>query len=145
MTGIILATLYAAWKCAVSHAAVETVYLNATNFLFWWYVVWGVIWGCAVSLILLFLIVAIGVNRGYVSKIRVLLEMGGVGVLSALITFRFAARQALYIGGAYLLNTALTQQNGAYQWEIARLIIGGLCLVIALLTKKGGISLSQRH
>lgn len=137
--GMIAALLYAGYLYVIQDTIIEVTYLNATNFLFWWYVVWTIIFAVILFGIAIVAVVAGGVALGKDGGVlRGLFGAVLGGALSLVVVFVFAIRRALYVGGAYFLSTALVLQDGFYHWEQGRLILGVLFLLVAVLTKGSG-------
>lgn len=158
MYGIVLAFLYAGILCAFEGMGAALAYVHATNFLFWWYVAWSVILSVFMGLFCILFTLGGGLagaarlrqnNRGPLSMIGFLLGLGGGGALSLLFIFAFAVRRALYVVGAYLLSTALLvhEVSGqvACEWNSLRLVLGGLLILVAILTKSKSSSSSNKE
>ncbi|MDP3963115.1 MAG: hypothetical protein Q8Q39_01325 [bacterium] len=127
MVGLLIAVIFAAFL-AVKGRTLQETYLSSTNFLFWWYVICGVA---------TFLFLSIGVVAG--TALASLL-MGpfaallGAGIATVAILAIVTMLSFLQMFGAYLLNTALHQKvTGAYEWKVARLVIGIALVVVGTL------------
>ena len=129
MVGLFIAVIFAA-TLAVKGRTLQETYLSSTNFLFWWYVIWGVV---------TFLFLSIGVVAG--TALASLL-MGpfaallGAGIATVAILAIVTMLSFLQVIGAYLLKTALMPQEvtGAYdEWKVARLVIGIILVAIGTL------------
>ena len=147
MFGLIIAVLYAAYLYIISNLVPEVVYLKATNFLFWWCVVWAILWGMFAVFMGAILSLIIGrLSAGLSDKLsglNGLLGLSAGGAISALFVFFILIGQALWVGGAYLLSTALMVQDGLYHWDYGRLVLGGLLVLIALLSGRSKASFSK--
>jgi hypothetical protein len=146
MLGAIFALFYAAYLAVVQSLGTEAVYLAATGFLYSWYFWWTIILGVIVGVIALVAVVgggAVGASggRGPFGAIGGAILGGGVSLLILLV---FAIRRGLFVGGAFLLNTALvTNADGGYEWITIRWVLGGLFLLIAFLTRSRSSSSSS--
>lgn len=143
--GLILALLYAGYLMVIRSLPTETVYLAATGFLYSWYFWWTIILGVIVGLVALVAIIGGGVagaceGRGPIGAFGGIVLGGGFSLLIVLV---FAIRRTLYVGGAYMLHTALTATSGGYSWDKGRLILGVLLLFVAALTKSRSSSNSD--
>ena len=151
MFGFMLSLLYATWLVIVESISYEVAYLTATGFLYNWYFWWTVILGSFVAVFALILPL-IGLGAGLKNRGGKLLGLVGMllgGVASFLTILIFAIRRGLYVGGAYLLHTALTLSyvDGGKQaiatWDTKRLTLGGILLLIALITSRASSSSSS--
>lgn len=142
--GLIISLLYAAYLYTVSHSSFEVAYLSATNFLFWWYLVWTIIFGSFVAIIGIILPL-VGGAAGYDRRDGAGAVVGFLlgGAASVFIIFLFLLRRAMYVGGSYLLSTAVALHGSAYQWDKGRLIFGGLLILVAVLTRSRSSSSSS--
>lgn len=135
MWGFMLALLYAAYLYFVS-PSIETAYLGSTELLFRWHLIWSIIFGVIVllaNLLMLFAGAAAGSIAGPVGALVGFI----IGVSASLfISALFLFRRCLYVGGAYLLSTALVLQNSSYTWDTVRLILGAVIFLVAILTSR---------
>ena len=143
MFGLIVSVIYAAILHFMYGASNVSAYLDATNFLFWWYAVTSSILG-VVLLIAAFAISGLAANAGQAAGE----EAGGgrgktIGALAGLavgggfsiILFAIAAvRCGALIAGSWLLHTAV---NISGEWDNNKLIWGGVLLVLGLLISTG--------
>ncbi len=150
MFGFMLSLLYATWLVIVESISYEVAYLTATGFLYNWYFWWTVIMGAFVGVFALALpLLGLGGGLQKGGKLGALVGMFLGGVASFLTILIFAIRRGLYVGGAYLLHTALTLSyvDGGKQaiatWDTKRLTLGGILLLIALITSRASSSSSS--
>lgn len=145
MFGLILVLLYVAYQYIVNSLAIEQVFLPATNFLFWWYLLWSIPLGILVLLIagVLTTVLGFGGHGSIGGWLGGLLGVASGGVVSLFIIVVFLFRRALYVGGAYLLNASLTPSGIGYEWDGTKLIFGGVLLFVALLTRPSSSSSSS--
>ncbi|MBI4280859.1 hypothetical protein HY628_01520 [Candidatus Uhrbacteria bacterium] len=140
MFGLILTLVYAAY-CVITGMSLEQFYLPATNFLFWWYLIWSI----PLALIILFVVVilpligavAVGDRLGKMGR---LLGFVAGGSLSLLTVFLFAVRSGLAIGGAYLLNQGLTVIGGQPHWNQTSAALGGIMVLIHVIARSSSSS-----
>ncbi|MFA6338673.1 MAG: hypothetical protein WCW87_01260 [Candidatus Paceibacterota bacterium] len=141
--GLIISFLYSFWLCVISQLPLEEVYLKSTHFLYEWYVVWTIIFASIFALIVLFIWVISGFSVKQMNTETVLPKIGiFLGIVGITSTFSavpliiFAVRRGLYVGSAFLLSTALIYGSAGYQWDYARLIIGGILLLITMVSRR---------
>ncbi|HLD51409.1 hypothetical protein A3K34_00100 [candidate division WWE3 bacterium RIFOXYC1_FULL_40_10] len=131
MFGLLFALISLAWKVWIGHQTFGVAYTAAAGFLFNWYVVFACI---SVGLILVVaLLVALGAGGG------VFLEFGPIAGVFAMIAgggftliiaaLGFILRYGSLIAGTFLLKSAW---NGG-TWDVARLVVGGLLLLMGLI------------
>ena len=139
MIGAILALFFATYLAVAQSLPTEEVYIAATDFLYSWYFWWTIVLGVIVGIIALIAIVVGGAagsadGRGPLGAIGGAILGGGVSLLILIV---FAIRRGLFVGGAYLLNTALVANGpeGGYEWITIRWVLGGLFLLIAFLSR----------
>ncbi|MBI5421004.1 MAG: hypothetical protein HZA35_01690 [Parcubacteria group bacterium] len=137
MFGLVLAVLYAAYLYAITKAPQEVAYLNSSNFLFWWYVVWAVVTGAFLVVMILGFLFVGGVGGAMSGgPLGAFLGLGAGGAISGLLVLGGVINNVLFVGGAYLLHSALVHQATGYTWDMGRLVIGGLLLLIGILSTR---------
>lgn len=140
MVGFIFGLLYLAFSAFVQGRGLEPSFLSASEFLYFWYIFW--------SIPLLFIIgvtvfgmtagaAAVGGALGGRSTLgKTLGALGGVAVGGGTALGAFGlgvARIALCIGGAWLLKTSGTPDMSFAEFDLPRLVIGGLMVVSAIV------------
>lgn len=146
MIGLIIAILYglAVYFLGEPNTFPE-VFLSATNFLFWWYVITSAIFFPIVLLISLGILgggTILGHEAG--GLLGGILGFLGGGALSVFTLIFSLIGIGFKIGGAYLLHHALTISSaGIAEWNVSAVIAGGVLLGTALLMGKS-ISFSSR-
>lgn len=132
MFGLVIALLYAAFMPLFQSLPMEAVYLSATAFLYHWYLLWAIVLGafvCTFALVPLVGGTAAGAMKGGVIGAALGFLLGGGA--SLLIVGVFMFRRLLYLGGSYLLSTALVDNV----WNVPRVVIGALLLLVALFAR----------
>ncbi|MFA4999021.1 MAG: hypothetical protein WC514_03325 [Candidatus Paceibacterota bacterium] len=148
MFAITLSLFYAAFLYVFAGSGMEASYSSATSFLYWWYFFWSIVLGVIVLGINLIVILGLTVEGAEElgGKLGGFLGFAGGGAISIFLSIVFLFRRVLYVGGAYLLNTALIlNANGVYEWENVRLVLGALFLLIAVMTRSRSSSSSSSH
>ena len=145
MFGIILSLLYGAWTHFVLGKSNELTYLEVTQFLYQWYWVTSII--LAVIMVLIagaFLIGGAVKGADMGGKFGALFGFFAGGALSIFVLVLFVIKRGLFIGGTYLLKTALILNNEPV-WDKERLIWGGLLLFIAIITRSKSNSSNSKN
>jgi hypothetical protein len=117
------------------HLTLDVIFLKSTHFLFHWYIITTIIMG------VIMLLVSLGVLGASAIAGPVGFIAGSAATIIGWVIFAF--RRALFLIGAYLLSTAVTYGSIGPHWDTAKLAVGGLLLLIALMTRgKGSHSVS---
>jgi hypothetical protein len=152
MLGLTLAALYVGWQLiAYDNMSGEVAFLNAATFLYYWYCVWSIIIGVFVGGISLLMILGIGANFAELNDSclgKVAGFFGGAAIgggLSVLLFTFFSILCALYIVGAYLLMTAGTPDMAFADFNMVRLVVGGILLLIAIFARSMSSSSSSKN
>ncbi len=146
MLGIILALLLCAWHNVVGGVSdFGELYLAATNFLYWWYLLCGIlvvligtIFGLLTFLGLSISGAVVGAEAGPTGMI-----IGGLGGITAggiagfLVFLSVIAKRAALVVGIWLMHAAYL---GPDNWDLAKLIIGVVLLVLGLWKNKSSSS-----
>jgi len=147
MFGLILALVYGAGVYFLGKPnTFPEVFLGTTNFLLWWYIITSIILGVIMAL------VSIGIaGAGTILGASKMGALGGVlgffggGALSVLIMVLFAVKVTCSVGGVYLLHNSLTgASTGTPEWDTAKLIFGGILLMLSLVMGASSRS-SSKH
>lgn len=125
MLGLGLAALY--WLVlGLSGTVFEAGYYRATNFLFWWYCFWAILFPIfALLFVAIFGLISASVKKGIIGKINgraAALVAGTALSISWLYTFHWIC----FAAGAYFLNAALVINGAeyAYSWNLYKLLLG---------------------
>jgi hypothetical protein len=137
MFGLIVAVVYFACNFVFTTATPFARYMEASHFLFWWYVMfYGLAFGCALGIVAM---VALGVGITGASTRR-LDEFGGflggmvVGGSLSLLAFSSTLLNAtLYVGGAWLLMHAADGARDIGHLNVLKLVVGGLMILLGIL------------
>jgi hypothetical protein len=113
------------------HLTLDVIFLKSTHFLFHWYIITTTIMG-----VIMVLITLLGI--GVASAKGGILGFFAGSAASVIGWVIFAFRRALFLIGAYLLSTAVTYGSIGPDWDTAKLAVGGLLLLIALMTRGKG-------
>lgn len=149
MIGIVFALLYLAYRVFTQGDALEAGFVSSTSFLYYWYWVWGIVIFAFVSIPMLLVTLggaAVGSRLGSSGLGKMAGALGGAtigGGFSLLILVLTAARLALSIGGAWLLMTAGTPAMTFAQFDMAKLVVGGIMLLVSLLMRSKSSSSSS--
>lgn len=141
MVGIIIALCYALWRFSFGSADFPEIFLAASNFLFWWYLITSGIFAVICALIAVAIIsgaTIVGALAGGKkwSILTGLLGFSGAGAISLLFLAAALINRVFLISGAYLLYCALIlQPGGNYEWNYAKLIFGCFTLAIGITIK----------
>jgi len=140
MIGAILAVLYffLVWIFGEPDTF-ATAFKSATNFLFWWYLIVFIIKGIFPLLATLGIVVVGAVAGADEGSLRgALLGALGFGtVFTGPIWFYFLGRYACLLVGVRLLSSSvIVVSGGAPEWDGAKLIIGGILVIIARKLRK---------
>lgn len=135
MLGIVLVLIWGAAKhFGASDVPLNTLFLQGTDFLYTWYIVFTVILGVinlgyAICLPIVYAGYARDINPNRWRIYGLLGALAGGG-LSVILLAVFAVGRACLIGGTYLLHQSL-MPDGA--WDQTKLIWGGIVLLIGLV------------
>ncbi len=146
MWGAIIATIIGgAIYLFGDNVAPESAFLGGTNFLFYWYLVLGII-GMVFGLLIALGIMGTGTIVGG-SKWGIaggLLGAVGGGTLGLFVLALIFVTSAMRVAGAYLLHDSVALiEGGVYEWEIAKVVIGGLLVGLPLLFRSSSSSSSS--
>lgn len=146
--GILLAALYVGYLYLFKTTLWTVIFLQTTNFLFWWYVVTSALIGLVIGLMAV-LVLGAGTLAGGAAGSKggggkagaaagALLGLMGGGVLSLLVVVSVAVGRGALIGGTYLLHNSLALTvSGEAMWDQQKLIFGGFLLLLGLILGKG--------
>lgn len=144
MLGVFIALLIAGWKYFISHQTPEAVFLSATNFLFWWFVITSII------LAGIYLVIALGITEGGAiggasagGLLGGILGFVGGGALSFIILFVFAIARGLLIFSTYLIHHSLIMADGNPEWNTGKLVLGIILFLIGLTANRASSSSSS--
>lgn len=134
MWGLIIGSLYALilW---IKKEVPERIFMKATNFLFYWYLI---VTAIIVSIIIVICSLGGAVlgaeSDGLVAVLVGSLAGSGLGIVIAALVVLFSLFSII---GAHLLRTSVTEVEGAFKWDRARLVIGIVLFLISLLLSVG--------
>lgn len=139
MFGLILAVLYVAYQLIFGNGQMSTedAFLNASHFLFWWYVVVYAILVPLVAAVCVLVPVA-GAAAGSQKVGGAAGAFGGFllgGGVSILLLVLFAIRVTMFVGGAYLLMTSGEYGATWGDFSVAKMVTGGILLLVGILTR----------
>lgn len=147
MWGLIIATLIGgAMYLFGENVAPESAFLSGTNFLFYWYLVFGII-GVVIGVLLALGIMGAGTFAGG-SAWGIgggLLGAVGGGVLGLFILALIVVGSGMRVAGAYLLHDSVVLTEGVYVWEVPKVVIGGLLVGLPLLIRSSSSSSSSSN
>ncbi len=144
MLGVFIALIIAGWKYFISHQAAEVVFLSATNFLFWWFIITTII--LAVIYLILTVLIALGITVAGAKSggvIGGILGFLGGSVLNVILLIVFVVARGLLIFGVYLVHHSLTMTGGTPEWNVGKLILGIVLFLIGLIMNKSSKSSSS--
>ena len=149
MLGLFLAVVYAAWTfftgSDVLRANWGPIYYNTFGFLHQWYIWTTVIMaviGIIIFLIALFMGTAAGAQSG---PWGAALGFFGVGFISILAFAFFIVGRGCLIVGSLLLSQALISGPPEPTWDITKLVIGIILMIVGLAIRTSGSSSSSRN
>jgi len=140
MLGLIIAFVYAAivYFIVQPPSTLPDAFLDATNFLFWWYIVTSAILGAIMVVIVLGMLgggLILGL-KGWGIAGGLLGFLGG-GAISIFVAIVFVIRTGCLIGGVWLLHHSLAIASvGNVEWDMPKLVFGGILLLIGLLMNR---------
>ena len=142
MVGLILALLYFGWSYFISHNALIPTYEAATNFLFWWYVVFAVIMGLFYLVISILGSLGLGLKgaENFGSFGGLLGFFGGGTALTLLLAVSYAINYGSLLFGTHLLRTAWTGES----WDTVRVAFGVLLLLVGIIVGRSRSSSSSK-
>lgn len=117
MFGLIIAVLYALVQLVMGNSNPYSIFLNCTNFLFWWYV-----------------ITTIAIAPIYFGFAKLFGMIFTGRVARALLTVFVLTRGGLILG-SYLIYHSLSFTNGEYHWNLIMLVAG---IVLIIWLTRGG-------
>jgi len=144
MLGVFIALLIAGWKHFISHQAAEAIFLSATHFLLWWFIITTII--LAVIYLILTILIALGITVAGAEKggvIGGILGFLGGSALNFLILIVFAVARGLLIFGISLVHNSLIMTDGTPEWNVGKLILGIVLFIIGLIMNKSSKSSSS--
>lgn len=138
MLGVAIALLIAGWGYFIADRVVELVFLSATNFLFWWYIVFTSIIAVVYGLIFLISIIC-GTAFGAVcgGKLGAILGFLGGSALSTIGLAKLVVKRGLLIFGTHMLhNSVVIITDSSPEWNMSKVVFGAILLVIGLIMNK---------
>jgi len=153
MIGLFMAVLYFVWKMFFdSDMSTEIGFLNASGFLFYWHLVWTIIFGIIIGLIALGvtgLMSLVGLGTGLAASEELAPQHSGKSMLFGLIggaifggsltakaVLGFMVKRALLLLGAYLMWTSGTAEMSFAEFDLLKLGIGAVLLLIGTIWSK---------
>lgn len=133
MWGLIIGSLYALvlW---LKKEVPEKIFMRATNFLFYWYLVVTCIIVGIVILIFSLGGAVVTESEGIIGIIAGILVGSGLGIVIAALIVLLSLFSII---GAHLLRTSVKEVEGTFKWDRTRLVIGMALLLISLLISVG--------
>ena len=157
MLGLVLALLYIGWKFVFGgDMTTEVSFLNASNFLYYWYWVWTIVQAVMITPLLLAAMGistvsgAVGASSAASKRKNISGMLGGLAGFafgsgaSFLVLIFFCIYSALFIVGSYLLATAGTPDMTFGDFNVQKLIFGGIMLLIGVILKRSKSSSSDK-
>jgi len=152
--GILLSAIYAGYLYLFKTTLWTAIFLQTTNFLFWWYVATSALIGIVIGLLALFVLGAGAFGGGLAGSeagggkagtaAGALLGLIGGGVLSLFLVVSVAVGRGALISGTYLLHNSLALTvSGEAVWDQTKMMIGGFLLLLGLVMGKGSGSSSS--
>lgn len=143
MVGLIFSLFYFGWSYFVSNDALIPTYQSATNFLFWWYVVFAVIMGLFYLVISILGSLVLGLKgaESFGSFGGVLGLVGGGTALTTLLAVNYAINYGSLLFGAHLLRTAWTGET----WDTVRVAFGVLLLLVGIIVGRSRSASSSKE
>ena len=134
MIGIILAVIWLGID-VICGATVESAFLNAAGFLYFWYWFWAMALGILVALFVIAPLMAIGSRVGFLAPESLVGKLVGLcagftatGTLSLILFAWFLLRRTLLIIGAYALMTS--------NCEFLSIMLGIIFLAVGVMWRK---------
>jgi len=150
MVGLIIAALICAYHNLTGGVTdLGQLLLIGTNFLYWWYMIWGIV-VCSIMAIIALLTffglsiggAAAGAKAGVGGLILGgLAGVGAGGLIALLLIVGACIRYAAFIVGAYMLHASYIVVDGT--WDTTKLVIGGVLLFVGLIMSRGKSSSSS--
>lgn len=150
MWGLVIALLILANSAFILNQPLETAYVDSTGVLYQWYWFWtGISIGMSAIFVALFTFgggaVAAFSRENALFKLAIvggtMFLGGGMTLLGLLIT---TIKALLRVGGAYLLMTAGTPYQPFAEFDMKRLVIGGIMVLVAAIAFGGSSSSRSR-
>lgn len=149
MWGLVIALLVLAYQAFLLNRPLEASLVESTGILYQWYWFWtGISLGFSALFVALFTFggtaVAAMVRGNKLAALVIALGSflvgGGLTVLGLLVT---VVKVALQVGGAYLMLTAGTPSLPFAEWDMKRLVIGGIMVLVAAIVFRSSSSSSS--
>lgn len=126
MIGLSIASIYTLILIA-SRNSFEQAYLKASRFLFYWYIAFAVLY-------LLFWLGIMSTGSLIMNFIfGPVIALLGLGVSTLIVMVSVIALSFFQVLGAYFAKTAIAKNGEKFDWNMLRLIIGWLFILIGIL------------
>jgi hypothetical protein len=134
MIGTILALIYIG-IVAITSPTLEPACINAIDFLWYWHLVWGCI---CLSLPLGLMFFGF---FGLLQKDKESKEVGGLLMFaSPFLAILCALRTTALLIGLFIMEVAASAGSTFAEWNIPKLILGGIIYVLALIVFRGSVN-----
>lgn len=137
MLGIIIGVLWYVFAVLVGGGGVEVTVLTIANFLWYWYLVWGVLVALFPLCITLFGLVTTSVGT-CARKRDALVGGAAVTLVGLIIGVLSCIRSGLFLVSTWLVYHAGDAATPIAEWNQSHLVAAGICALLGMLLSIGG-------
>lgn len=144
MVGIVIGVIWYVLCVLVLKNTIEVTIMDISNFLFWWYCVWG-----AIVMLIPLLITgfgAVGTILGVTGADEK--AFGGgviVGLVGVVLAVLVALKSGLFIAAAWLVYNSGNVSTPFAEWDTQYLIAAGICAFLGILLNMGTSSVKPSN